>query len=422
MFSWIKDLSSKERRTLWACFGGWTLDAMDLQVYAFVIPTLISIWHLTNAQAGEIGTTIRLTSSLGGWMIGILCDRYGRVRMLQISILWYAVFCGLSGFAQSGEQLMVIRGLQGLGFGGEWACGSVLMGEIIQAKHRGKAVGYVQTGFPVGWAIAALAATVSFSYLPQDTAWRVLFFIGVLPAFLVFYIRRNVPEPEIFERTKKMQGSLGANIVAIFSPSILRITILTSLLGLGMQGSAGAITTWLPTYLKTVRGLSILNTGGYLSVIIFGAFCGYLINAHLSDGIGRRKTFLIYAVCCWVTVVSYTFLPLGNTGLLIMGFPLGFFTQGIYGTIGSYYTELFPTKVRAAGQGFSYNVGHAIGSLFTAIVGILSASMPLGEALGLLCAGGYGLVIVAILLLPETKGKDLEAAEKQLAQPKPIPG
>jgi MFS family permease len=177
---WIFDLTPTERSTLVATFGGWALDGMDVMVYSFVIPTLIAAWSLSKGQAGMLGTVALLISAFGGWLAGMLADRFGRVRVLQITILWFAVFTFLSGFTNTFSQLLVTRGLQGLGFGGEWAVGSVLMGEAVRADFRGKAVGTVQSGWAVGWGITAICYTVLFSVLPAAIAWRVMFWIGIL--------------------------------------------------------------------------------------------------------------------------------------------------------------------------------------------------------------------------------------------------
>src|SRR6516164_1981209 len=187
---WYGELAPSEKRTFWACFGGWALDAFDVQIFSFAIPAIVATFSITNTEAGLIGTVTLLTSALGGWFAGMLADRFGRVRTLQITILWFAVFTFLCGFAQTYQQLLVSRALMGLGFGGEWAAGAVLMGEIIRAQHRGKAVGTVQSGWPVGWAAAAILATALFSMLPEEIASRILFWVGLLPAILVIFIRR----------------------------------------------------------------------------------------------------------------------------------------------------------------------------------------------------------------------------------------
>ena len=141
---WYAELAPSERRTFWACFGGWALDALDVQIFSFAIPAIIATFSITNVDAGLIGTVTLLTSAFGGWAAGMLADRFGRVRTLQITIVWFAVFTFLCGFSQTYNQLLISRALMGFGFGGEWAAGAVLMGEVIRARHRGKAVGFVQ--------------------------------------------------------------------------------------------------------------------------------------------------------------------------------------------------------------------------------------------------------------------------------------
>ena len=406
---WIFDLTANERATLIATFGGWALDGMDAMIYSFVIPTLIAEWHLSTGQAGMLSTVALLISAAGGWLAGLLADRFGRTRILQLTILWFAVFTFLSGFTNSFWQLLVTRGLQGLGFGGEWAVGSVLMGEAIRAHYRGKAVGTVQGGWAVGWGVTAICYTGLFTLLPAATAWRAMFWIGVLPALLVFYIRRYVPEPEVFQRARAHEAGLGdgSSFLDIFSPDMLRTTTLTALLAVGAQGGYYAITTWLPTYLKTTRRLSIFNTGGYLLVVILGSFVGYIVSAWLADRLGRRPTLLLFAVCSFLAVVAYTYLPISNSVMLVLGFPLGFFASGSFSPIGAFFTELFPTRLRGSGQGFSYNVGRGFGALFPALVGSLSATWTLGYAMSAFATVAYAVMVFSVLLLPETRGREL---------------
>jgi MFS family permease len=411
--AWVFELTSRERSTLLATFGGWALDGMDVMVYSFVISALIAAWHMSAGQAGLLATAVLVISAVGGWLAGLLADRFGRSLILQVTIVWFAVFTFLSGFTNSFGQLLVTRGLQGLGFGGEWAVGSVLMGEAIRAQHRGKAVGTVQGGWAIGWGIAALAYFLLFSLLPASTAWRAMFWIGILPALLVFYIRRHVPEPEVFSKTRAKVAAEGgkSNFLAIFSPEMLRTTLLTSLLAVGAQGGYYAITTWLPTFLKTVRKLSILNTSAYMFVVIAGSFVGYMISAYLADRLGRKRTLILYAVCSFLTVTAYTYLPISNGVMLVLGFPLGFFASGVFSPIGAFFTELFPSRLRGSGQGFSYNFGRGIGALFPALVGYLSARITLGYAIAAFAVAAYLVMILAVLLLPETKGKELQVYE-----------
>lgn len=403
--NWYKVLDKSGRRTFIAAFGGWALDALDFMVFTFVITTLVTIWNIDKGQAGMLGTVTLLSSAVGGWVAGILADRYGRVRILQITILWFSLCTVAIGFSQNFETLFVLRALQGLGFGGEWAVGSVLMGEIIKSENRAKAVGTVQSGWAVGWGVAALAYTVAFSVLPEEWAWRSLFWIGVLPALLVIFIRKNVPEPQIFLETRAKQPT--QSFWAIFSPRLIKTTLLSALMCTGVQGGYYGVTTWLPTFLKTERGLSVMGTGGYLMVIIAGSFCGYLFGAYLADRLGRKMNLLLFSVLSGLTVYAYTQLQLTNTQMLFLGFPLGFAASGIFGGLGAYLTELFPSSLRANGQAFAYNFGRGIGALFPTLVGYLSAKTSLGLAIGMFAGGAYLVVLLAAFLLPETKGREL---------------
>jgi len=407
--SWYSQMTKTERRTFTAAFGGWALDAFDFMVFTFVITTISTLFRIDKGQAGMLATVTLLFSAVGGWLAGILADRFGRVRVLQGTILWFSVCTMLIGFAQNFEQILVLRALQGLGFGGEWAVGSVLMGEMVRTEYRGRAVGTVQSGWAVGWGVAAVLYTAVFSWLPEDYAWRALFWIGIIPAALVLFIRRHVPEPELFQRTQeaKVVSHHRTSAWAIFSPALIKTTVLSALLCTGVQGGYYAVTTWLPTFLKTERHLSVIGTGGYLLVIIVGSFIGYLVGAYLTDRLGRRANLLIFAVLSGITVYAYTQLSLSNEQMLFLGFPLGFAASGIFSGMGAYLTELFPSAVRATGQGFAYNFGRGIGALFPSLVGHLANTKGLGVAIGMFAGGAAVVVLLAAMLLPETKGREI---------------
>jgi MFS family permease len=408
---WLAQLNPQERSALFATFAGWMLDGMDVMVYSFVLPSLVVLWHISKGEAGLLGTSALLLSSLGGWLAGLGSDRFGRVKVLQWTILWFAFFTFLSGFSQNYTQLFVIRGMQGLGFGGEWAVGSVLIGETIRAKFRGRAVGTVQGGWAIGWGISALFYTLFFAVLSPSVAWRAMFWVGILPALLAFYVRKHVPEAQIFEERAESGEKKPGEFLKIFSPAMLRVTFLSSLVALGAQGGYYAITTWLPLYLNA-RGLSVLNTGEYLLVMIAGAFAGYLTSAWLADKIGRKWTLVLFAVCSFTTVVLYTVMPINDTVMLFLGFPLGFFPSGSFSPMGAFFTELFPTSLRGSGQGFSYNLGRGVGALFPALVGYMSARTTLGTAIALFSVSAYLLMVLGVLLLPETQGIELHEVDK----------
>jgi MFS family permease len=406
MLDWYRHMGVAERRTFWACFGGWALDALDVQIYSFVVPALIALWHISKGQAGLLATSALVISAFGGWIAGILADRIGRARLLMIMVAWFAFFTFLSGFTNTFEQLLVVRGLQGFGFGGEWAAGAVLIGEAVRGADRGKAVGTVQSAWAVGWGAAAILATIMFQVLPQEIAWRALFFAGILPALLVFYIRAFVPEPAVFREAMQTGGQ--RSTFTIFT-DLLPTTILGAVLTTGAQGGYYAITTFLPIFLRDERHLTVMGTGGYLAVIIAGSWCGYVVSAYLSDGIGRRKNFFIFAIGSLLIAIAYTQTNISDALMLALGFPLGFFASGIFSGLGPVLTELFPTSVRGAGQGFCYNFGRGIGAFFPTLVGFLSAKATLGTAIGIFAALSYAIVILAALALPETRGRELKA-------------
>jgi MFS family permease len=407
--AWYAEMTPKARNTFWACVGGWMMDAMDVQMLTFATTGIIAAFAVTNADVGFIGTVTLLTSALGGWFAGALSDRFGRVRTLQISIAWFAVFTFLCGFAQSYGQLLATRALMGFGFGGEWAAAAVLVGEVIAPAHRGKAVGAMQSGWAAGWGIAAGVATLLLSVYPEQTAWRAMFWVGLAPAVLVFFVRRFVDEPPVYAQARMDLATAGkaANFLEIFTRPVLKKTILACMLSTGVQGGYYAITSWLPKFLREERGLTVLSSGGYLAVIITGSFIGYLVSAWLNDRIGRRANFVLFAVCSIAVVIAYTLIPVNDAVMLMLGFPLGFLASGIFSGMGPLLTELYSTRMRGSGQGFAYNFGRAIAALNLWFVGMFSAVMPLGRSIGVFALMAYGLVVIAALLLPETRGRVL---------------
>lgn len=406
LFNWYRHGTPVERTTFWACFAGWGLDAMDVQMFTLAIPAIMSAFAIDKGTAGLIGSATLVSSAIGGWLAGVLSDRYGRIKTLQWTIVWFAGFTFLCAFAQTFPQLIVLKCLQGFGFGGEWAAGAVLMAETIRAENRGKVMGSVQSAWAVGWAAAVLLFTVAFSWLPADMAWRVMFAVGLLPAFLVIYVRRNLKEP--VRLGKPAKEGVAAGLVKIFRADLLQTTLLGALLGTGAHGGYYAIMTWLPTFLSSERHLSVLGAGANLAVVIVAFWCGCIASAWLVDRIGRRRNIALFALCCVVTVLAYVYLPLSDNAMLLVGFPLGFFAAGIPATLGTLFNELYPADMRGAGVGFCYNFGRIASAVFPALVGYMSHSMPLGEAIGIDAALAYGLALLTVMFLPETRGVQLK--------------
>ncbi|MGX1412167.1 sugar phosphate permease [Bradyrhizobium elkanii] len=239
-----------------------------------------------------------------------------------------------------------------------------------------------------------------------------MFVIGALPALLVFYLRRYVTEPEISAATMaqaQASGSGPAALWEIFHGPILKTTLLASLVGTGMQGGYYAITFWVPRFLTTERKLSVVGSTGYLATLIIGSFIGYLVGAWLADRIGRRNLFLIFSIGAIAVVLLYTQLPLSNEVLWVLGFPLGFFASGYFSGMGAFLTELYPTRLRGSGQGFCYNFGRGIGALFPFLVGALSTTTTLANAIAIFAVAAYGVFFLAAYALPETRGRVLHA-------------
>ncbi len=419
--TWFTELTAREKRTFWACFSGWALDAMDTQMYALTIPTLIAVWRLSTAQAGVLGTAVLIMSAIGGWVAGLLADRFGRVRVLQLTILWFSTFTFLSGLTSSFGQLLLTRSLQGLGFGGEWAVGAVLISETIGPRVRGRVVGAIQAGWAVGYGAAVLISTILFTILPEEYAWRVFFFTGFLPSLAVLWIRRNVSEAPVFLDARGGPahpgvGSACARLWDIFAPGQIGTTTKACLLTTGIYGGNYVMITWLPAYLKMVLGLSVLNVGGYLAVNILGSFCGAFLNGSLADRIGRRWTFIICACLQVVTVAIYTLAPISASVTFLLGFVLGTLQSGTAAGTGAFLAELFPTAIRATAQGFCGNVGRALGSLAPAAVGYLSTrGWSLGAAMGACACAAYLMVIGFATSLPETRGRDLRTLMTEMS-------
>lgn len=417
MFAWFRDLTGLERKSFYGAFLGHAVDVFDFMIYSFLISTLLTQWNMSKSEAGAIVTYTLVSSLIGAILAGMLADRYGRVRVLRWTIVVFAFACFLCGLANNPNQLMVFRIIQGLGFGGESSLCMVLITEMIRnPAHRGKFSGFTASSYSFGWGAAALVYAGVYSVLPPEYAWRVCFFIGVLPAFVVIYLRRNLVEPEAYVRAQAVtqRVSMPQNLARVFARSLVSKTVLCSLLSGGMLGGYYAIATWLPTYLKIERGLSVFGTSSYLVVMILGSFLGYVVGAYATDRLGRRPTYIAFAIGALVMALGYMSIPISNTSMLFLGFPLGILIQGMFSGIGATISESFPSSVRATGYGVSYNVGRVIGSFFPLSVGWLSTGrLGLGLSIALVAGAGYAVVIVAALLLPETNGLDLNRIDDE---------
>jgi MFS family permease len=407
---WYWTLSPPGRAAFWATFGGWALDAYNQMTVGFVLPAVAAAFALSTTQAGLLGTVGLVTSAVGGAVAGALADAVGRVRVLILSIGSYALFTLLAGCAQSYEQLLVFLTLQGLGFGGEWAAGAVLVAEYAQATQRGRVIGAVQSAWSIGYAGVLIANTLAFSLAPPQLAWRMMFWLGAVPAVVLLWVRTRVQESPVYRVEVAARGAgtgqagakLGSALLGLFRRDQLRVTLASALLSVGVIGAGLAV--WLPTYLEQVRHLTVDGLSAYMGVQIIGGFVGCVSAGY---ALGRRRGLALFALGSALSAWGYVVLPLGAAWLVFaIGFPLGFFGSGIFSGLAVYLAELYPTELRGAGQGFGYNIGRGIDAVGPAAIGLAAARVGLSDALAL-AATSYVLCLVALLFLPETRGKHL---------------
>lgn len=408
VFHWYRETDGQTRRVFWTCLTAWGLDAVDGLTYQYLIPLIVAGLGLTLSQAGEVAGVNYFASALGGWLGGWLCDRVGRARILQVTILWFSVFSGLSGFATSFHQLLAVRALQGLGFGAEWAVGAVLLGELIKPQHRGRALGTVHSAAAIGSGVAALLAGPIAAAIGPAYGWRAVFWIGTLPALLILFVRRGDDDSEIYKESRRARAQ-APSVTAIFGRAHLGVTAAAALLAIGAQGAGYAVSNYLTTFLQHERGLSPSLAGYYVLMNSAGGFAGFMINGALADRLGRRLTFRLFAIGFVLAVLLYLYAPLGGAGpaLAVCGFIYGAFQFGIYASFGPFFTELFPTELRGAGQAFAYNSGRALSFIFIQGVAILAGHLALSLSMMTMGMVGATCAFVATFLLPETAGRDL---------------
>lgn len=406
---WYSALTALEKRTYWACFGGFALDSMDTTIYALVMPVLISVVGITRPEAGVLASASLIGSAVGGWGAGILADRIGRVRMLQMTILWCALATLAAAFCNAFDQFLVVRFLQGLGYGGEAAVGAVLISEVVRPELRGRVAASVQAGYAVGYAVSTALMPFFLGAFPQTQGWRFFFAFGVAPALFIFFIRRLVPESAVYTdaAARRRQGEAAEGFWRIFAGPHLRHTVTAAVMSTGIFGGAYVMITWLPTYLRMALGLPVTQTAGYLALNILGSLTGPFIYGYVSDLIGRRRAFMLFLVLQAINVGIYLLAPIGPTATIAMSYFLGAFQGGLASGMLPTFSELFPTAIRASGQGFCLSGGRGFGSVVPAMVGLLSATLPLGTAMGACALFSYAVAFTAASLMPETSGTNL---------------
>lgn len=349
------------KKVLFATWLGWMFDGMDSFIYPLVANAALGeLIGPNNPEFGKIAAQViaifLVGWSLGGYIFGFLGDKAGRVKALSLSILTYALFTGLSGLAQSWEQLAFYRFLSGLGIGGEWALGVALLAETSKPENRIKATGFLATGFSCGTVIAVIA-----NYFISPFGWRFLFFFGVLPAFLVFYIIKNIKEPSLWERVEdKIKSPF-----EIFKKKYAYKLWIAFLLGVTFSiGSWTCVLFWFPIWLEKTLGATLeqktVATFLSMGVHIFGSYFGALSLLKY-----KRKTilFISYFLSFLIAAFMYSYFKSYCIGVLIFSSLLGFFFGVLPAAFAVYFPELFPTRIRSTAKGFCYSTSR----LFTAL-------------------------------------------------------
>jgi MFS family permease len=410
-FAWPRDISPAERKSLIAGGFGWMLDAMDVMLYSLVLAYLIREFGMSTRTAGLLNSLTLGASAIGGFFFGVLADRIGRTRALMTSILVYSISSAACGLSHSIPQLAIFRFLLGLGMGGEWSCGAALVAESWRAEHRGRALGLMQSAYAIGEAIAAIVVLLVFPRF----GWRAVFFVGVLPALLVFWIYRGVPEPELWKnRPKEKQSGVLRQLFQVvrrlFQKDVFRNGFLaTTMNACGMFGYWGLF-TWIPGYLslpvsKGGRGLSlVLGTTFYL-VLSPGKWLGYASFGFFADAFGRRKPYFAYLLIAAILVPSYGIIH-SPLVLLLLGPFVAFFGTGFFSGYAAIASELFPGEIRAAAMGLSYNVGRGLSAVAPFAVGAIATRFGFLPGFFLLAVAFLSAAFLA-LLLPETRGREL---------------
>jgi MFS family permease len=403
---WYRSIAAAQWKTLLAALAGWTLDATDFVIYLMAMPALQAEFGFGSDMAGLLVTVALLTSAAGGILFGALADHLGRTKALMAAILIYS-FCSLgSATAGSVTQLLVWRAILGLGLGGAWSAGAVLVSESWPADHRGKAIGIMQSGWALGYILAAILSAV---IIPQF-GWRWLFAIGVLPALVVLWILKEVGEPDLWLQAQQRRKP--PLLATALKPEVLKNLCLAIALSSTVMFAYWGLFTWVPNYLaqpveKGGVGLGLVKSTGWIIPMQLGAFFGYLSFGALSDRFGRRPAFIAFLLGAAVITPYYGMLARSPAMLMVLGPALGFLGHGYFSAFGALLAELFPTPIRATAQGFTFNLGRALGALAPLSIGLLAKSWGVGPALILTSTFFVAGALVAYLL-PETRGKSLD--------------
>ena len=405
--AWWHDADVRARRAFVAAALGWMLDSFDVMLYSLVLAALIQdpTLQLSTAVAGQLGAVTLLAAAAGGVAFGVIADRIGRKRALMAAVLIYSIFTAACGLAQTVPQLAVFRILLGFGMGGEWATGVALVSETFPARHRGKALAFVQSSWAIGY---GLAATVNLIVMPV-WGWRGVFLVGVLPALFTLWIRRKVEEPELWHRTPPSERG---RVSALFTGERARITVFIILMNACCLFGWWGLNLWVPAYLNLPVerggvGLSSAAMSWFVIAMQVGMWFGYVSFGYIADAIGRKPAYVTFVLMAALLLPLYGALR-EPWMLLLLGPAVAFFGTGYYSGFGAVIAELYPTSVRATAAGIGYNVGRIASAAAPFVVGSMVGTSGFGAAFTVTGAAFLGAALMWIGI-PATGNKELIA-------------
>ena len=407
MFAWWRAADGRARHAFVAASLGWMLDSFDVMLYSLVLASLIQdpTLQLSTAVAGQLGALTLLSAAVGGVVFGVLADRIGRKQALMAAVLIYSIFTAACGLVQNVAQLAICRILLGFGMGGEWATGVALVSETFPAKHRGKALAFVQSSWAIGYGLAAL---VNLLVMPV-WGWRGVFFVGVLPALFTMWIRRKVEEPELWRRTP---AAARGRMSELFTPARARVTVFIILMNACCLFGWWGLNLWVPAYLNLPAdrggvGLTSSAMSWFVIAMQVGMWFGYVSFGYIADAIGRKRAYVGFVLMASVLLPLYGYLrePLY---LLLLGPFVAFFGTGYYSGFGAVIAELYPTSVRATAAGVGYNVGRIASAAAPFVVGSMAGTRGFGVAFAITGAAFF-FAALAWLGIPDTANRELTA-------------